>query len=414
MLLTGAAGGGKSRIAAEKFHALHLRYPGATGVVGRKDRTAAGRSVVPFLLHTVMKDTNWGEFRKSDQVFQYRNGSQIWVIGLRDENQREALRSIGKDGSVDFVWFEEANKLTLADHQEVTTRMRGNAAPFRQIMYSTNPDAPDHWIKRYLIDKGEATVFYSRPEDNPSNPLSYIKALKNLTGVYRERMWLGRWVQAEGIIYKEYDRKRHLLDSVKPTQLPGYRYFIGVDFGYTAAFSASLWELDPQNSLRQVWQIYQTYRLVEDHAQDIKRMLRGIVPEAIICDHDAEDRATLERHLGMPTIAAYKAIMPGIEAVKARFRENTLFLNASAVWKQDIDLEKQYLPLNTADEISGYAWHEKKDDLPEGVNDHGCDEMRYVVAHVDNIAEEMIAITPNAEIDNIFEPKEEESIFLSL
>jgi len=416
MLLTGAAGGGKSRIAAEKFHALHLKYPGSTGVVGRKDKTAANRSVVPFLLHTVMSGTNWGTFKKSEQMFQYRNGSQIWVIGLRDENQREALRSIGRDGSVDFVWMEEANKLTLADHYEILTRMRGTFAPFRQIIYSTNPDSPDHWIKRYLIDKAQAAVFYSRPEDNPSNPKSYIEALQSLTGVYYERMWKGRWVQAEGVIYTEYDREKHLMESYVPAGSRGYKYVLSVDFGYTAPFSATLWEQSPKNRkhmdgvIRQVAQIYRTKRLVEEHAIDIKRMLGSIVPDAIVCDHDAEDRATLEKHLGMKTKPAYKAIMPGIEAVKARFRDGTLLLNQSAVWHVDMELEKAYLPTRTSEEISGYAWDEKKPDTPLGENDHGCDEMRYAICEFDDISKTTAKITSDVDVDNILGKPETNNI----
>ena len=36
MLLTGSAGGGKSRLAGEKIHGFLLHYGGATGVISRK------------------------------------------------------------------------------------------------------------------------------------------------------------------------------------------------------------------------------------------------------------------------------------------------------------------------------------------------------------------------------------------
>ena len=54
LLLTGSAGGGKSRVAAEKLHAFNLRYPGATTLMLRKAREYAAKSVVPFMSHTVM------------------------------------------------------------------------------------------------------------------------------------------------------------------------------------------------------------------------------------------------------------------------------------------------------------------------------------------------------------------------
>jgi len=391
LLLTGAAGGGKSRLAAEKVHGFCLKYPGVTAVIGRKDRTSAGRSVVPFLLYTVMGNTGWGTYHKSDGLFEYDNGSHMWVVGLRDEGQREGLRSIGKEGSVDLAWFEEANKLTESDDNEIVGRMRGTNGGFRQIIYSTNPDGPDHWIKKKLIDGKGASVYYSRPEDNKYNPPDYIEGLQNLTGVYRERLWLGLWVQAEGIIYTYYNSHVHLLDEDINCPHDG-RYIVSVDFGFTNPFSATLWKIDGDGRMFQVNQIYRTKTLVEDHAPAIKEMLKskGVpIPrvEAWICDHDAEDRATLEKHLGIKTIAAHKGVSSGIEAVNSRFKADRLFLNRRAVSQVDEDLESRYKPTSTADEITGYVWSDNKQDTPVKENDHGCDETRYAVCYVDNIGD---------------------------
>ena len=397
LLLTGAAGGGKSRIAAEKLHAFNMKYPGVTTIVGRKDKTAAMKSVVPFLRYTVMGETDWGEYHKSDGLFEYSNGSQMWVVGFRDEGQRESLRSIGKDGNVDMAWLEEANKLTEEDDQEIVARMRGTKGGFRQRIYTTNPDHPYHWIKLKLIDKKQASVYYSRPEQNPYNPEDYIDGLKGLTGVYLDRMWKGLWVQAEGVIYRYYDASKHLIDKRIATPHDG-RYVISIDFGYTNPFSCTLWRIDNSNRIWQVKQIYRTHRLVEDHAVDIKYMLDDLgIPkqriEAWVCDHDAEGRATLERHLSIITRPAYKAIKEGIEAVNTRFKNSTLFLNANAVDNPDEDLENRYLPTSTADEITGYSWSDKKQDTPIDEHNHGCDDMRYMVAYVDKIDKKNVRAT---------------------
>lgn len=403
-LLTGAAGGGKSRLGLEKLHAYCLKYPGVTGVVGRKDKTAAFRSVVPYLRYTVMANTDWGEYHKSEGLFEYHNGSMLWVAGLRDESQRENLRSIGKDGSVDIALFEEANKLTLDDHQEIVTRLRGTFGGFRQIIYMTNPDGPEHWMKKLLIDGKQAAVYYSRPEDNPFNPPDYIKALQSLSGVYYERMWLGLWVQAEGAIYPEYNSAVHLIDRPIPTPHSG-RYIFTIDFGYTNPFSATLWRIDREGRMYQVKQIYKTKTLVEEHALAIRKMLNDLeIPiqriEAWICDHDAEDRATLEKHLGISTKAAYKDVRHGIDAVKTRFKANRLFLNNNAVDDPDEDLERNYLPTCTADEVVGYVWSDKKQDTPVKERDHGCDDMRYGVAYVDRIHLHRASVTVTAKVQN--------------
>lgn len=399
LLLTGAAGGGKSRIAGEKLHAYLLKYPGATGVVGRKDRTTAFRSVVPLLERTVQSGTSWGKFLKSDGLFEYSNGSMLWVVGLKDEGQRENLRSIGQDGSVDIAWFEEANKLVLDDHYEITARMRGTAGGFRQIIYSTNPDSQYHWIKRLLIDGREAETHYSRPEHNPYNPQDYIDRLKNLTGVLFQRLWLGQWVQAEGLIYTSFDQNKHVLDRVR-YDLTG-RFVCSVDFGYTNPFSWSLWYIDHDDVIYQLAQIYKTKTLVEDHAVEIQKELNRLEIrtdwiEAWVCDHDAEDRATLEKHLGIVTDPAYKGVSPGIEAVESRFKSDRLFLLRNPVKDVDLSLEGEYKPTCTAEELPGYVWSEKKPETPEKENDHGCDEMRYLVCYVDQVSEDILDITPSA------------------
>lgn len=386
MLLTGAAGGGKSRLLLEKLHAFMLKYPGATGIVGRKDRTSAGKSVVPFLRHTVMGDTDWGRFIKSDGLFEYKNGSHIWVVGLDGVEQREALKSIGKDGSVDIAAFDEANALTEEDKNVIYSRMRGKSAGWTQVMFATNPDGPMHWINRDLILGGGASVHYSRPEDNPHNPPAYIEMLKTLTGVYYQRLYRGLWVQAEGAVYPEYDSSVHLVerDAVKISKHG--RWVVTLDFGFTNPLSCSLWFVDGEDRAYRWKQIYRKKRTVEEHAPAIREMVGDLPIEAWITDHDAEDRATLEKHLGITTQAAYKAVMPGIQAVKQRLVKKRLFFVRDAVDDVDEELLAAKKPTCTEEEIAGYRWSDKKQDTPVKEQDHGLDEMRYLVAYLDNLS----------------------------
>lgn len=389
LVLAGGAGSGKSKVAAEKIHAYCMKYPGVTAVALRKDRTAANKSVVPFLLNSVMGGTNWGQYLKTDGLFEYKNGSQLWIAGVRDESQRQQLRSIGKDGNVDFLWAEEANKLTKEDDNEVAARMRGTKGGYRQRVYTTNPDAPTHWLKNDYIDTHRGDYFWSKPTDNPFNPADYLEELQKLTGVFRDRLWLGLWVQAEGVIYSYYDARTHALQEPISCPIDG-RYVVSVDFGFTHPFSSSLWRIN-EGSIYQVAQIYRSKVLVEEHAVAIRNMItnKGLSMrsiEAWVMDHDAEGRATLERKLGIHSTAAFKDVSSGIDAVNSRFKSNRLFLLADAVSAPDPDLEKSHLPLCTADEVPAYVWSDKKAETPVKEYDHGCDEMRYMVAYVDKLS----------------------------
>lgn len=253
MLLTGSAGGGKSRVAAEKVHAFCLKYPGATALILRKTRTSMFNSTVAFLKNVVfsrMIKNGQIVHNSTERRFVYWNGSVIVYGGMATEDQREAIRSIGQDGGVDIAWFEEAHQFEESDFNEIKARMRGNAAPWRQIILSTNPDSPTHWIYQRLIIGKEARVFYSKAQDNPANPTDYQDSLDSLHGIEKERLRDGRWVQAGGLVldtflddYDNEDEDSHRVAGnvrVSADYLPGAGPIVWwVDDGYSGELSKS-------------------------------------------------------------------------------------------------------------------------------------------------------------------------------
>lgn len=201
VLLTGSAGGGKSRIAAQKLHDFCLRYRGATALVVRKARVSITNSTAEFFVQSVIGSDPRVRHVPSKSRFEYANRSRLIYTGLDDEEQRKRIRSIGGKGGIDIAWMEEATEFEEDDYNAVLARLRGAAAHWRQIILTTNPDAPTHWIKRRLIDGGEAAVYYSTAEDNAYNPLDYRARLNSLTGVEGDRLARGQWVQASGLVY---------------------------------------------------------------------------------------------------------------------------------------------------------------------------------------------------------------------
>jgi hypothetical protein len=109
----------------------------------------------------------------------------------------------------------------------------------------------------------------SRHEDNPTVTESYLETLQALTGVRYQRLYLGKWVAAEGIVYEEWDRKLHMLDRFEiPRNWP--RYW-AIDFGFTNPFVWQAWATDPDGRLIRYKEIYMSQRLVEDQARLIQR-----------------------------------------------------------------------------------------------------------------------------------------------
>ena len=393
LLLTGSAGGGKSNLAAEKLHGFMLAYPGACGLALRKAREWCKGSVKVMLETAIGDDPRVHVY---DDHVDYDNGSVIYFGGLKDKDQREALRSKrGPKGDPDIAWMEEANAFTRADFDEVNGRLRGDAAGWTQIILTTNPDTPSHWIYKDLMQGGEASVYYSSAKDNPRSTQAYFDRLDRMVGTMRDRLRDGKWVQSEGAIYDEWDPNIHMIDA---DQCPEFvRRFRVVDFGYTNPFVCQWWGMDNDGRLYRYREIYVTRRLVESLTPEIIRLTGDESIDFTLADHDAEDRATMQKH-GIVTIPAIKDVSRGIQAVKARLKvqddgKPRLYLVRGALVEVDPLLEADKKPTCTEDEIPGYSWKKYDDGKPNKeepvkVNDHGCDGTRYLALKLDG--------TPNA------------------
>lgn len=365
------------------------------GLMLRKHRNSMTNSTVLFMERTVIGKDPAVRHYPSKLRFEYSNGSVLAYGGMADDEQREQIRSIGPDGAVDIVWMEEANRFSEIDFNEARGRVRGKAAPWRQTILTTNPDAPTHWIKQRLMDGGEAALYYSSARDNPHNPPEYLATLASLTGLLGKRLDKGLWVQAEGAVYEGFSDELHVIESFEIAA--SWRRIRVVDFGYTNPFVCQWWALDDDSRMYLYREIYMTHRTVAEHAPQILTLSKGERAEATVCDHDAEDRATMEQN-GIYNIPAVKDVSPGIQAVEQRLKvagdgRPRLFVMKGALVELDTTLRDPNKPASnkpssTLEEFPGYVWPQAVDgkaikEAPVKVNDHGMDAMRYAVMYID-------------------------------
>jgi phage terminase large subunit len=394
VLLAGPAGTGKSRSCLEKLHLCCMKYPGARALIVRKTRVSLTEAALVTFEEKVLSPGSiiaQGAGRAARQAYHYPNGATAVVGGL-DRPQKVMSTEY------DLIYVQEAIELSEEDWESLTTRLRNGVMPYQQIIADTNPDAPTHWLKR-RCDAGRTVLLESRHEDNPSVTADYLARLDRLTGARLWRLRHGRWVSAEGVVYEGWDPALHLaqLRSI-PAEWP--RYW-SIDFGYTNPFVWQHWAKHPDGRLWLIREIYRTGMLVEDLAREIRAVTQNEPrPRAVLCDHDAEDRATLARHLGLPTVAAHKAVSPGIQAVAARLRragdgKPRLFLMRDALVSRDPALEESKRPACTAEEFDGYVWDNsagKRSEAPLKENDHGLDALRYAVAYVDGVGRRQLRV----------------------
>lgn len=377
------------------------KHAGARALVVRKTRASLNETGLFTLEQHVLGPDHPlvanGPQRQHRFKYVFDNGSEI-VVGGMDKPTRIM------SAEYDLIFPQEATELTQDEWEMLTTRLRDGRLPFQQQVGDCNPGPSTHWLKR-RADTGAVRMLHSHHEDNPvlfdprtgeitERGRDYLARLDRLTGVRRERLRFGRWVSAEGVVYEEFDSTVHVVDNL-PEFIRRYRV---VDFGFTNPFVCQWWGEDHDGRLYLYREIYKTRELVEDHAKRINELSMGErYAAAPVCDHDAEDRATLERHLepSAGTLAAFKSVRPGIDAVKARLRVQEdgrprLYFHRHALVKADSDLEAAGKPYCTLQEIEQYVWAKDQTGKPnkeEPVKafDHGMDVTRYLVAHVDEI-----------------------------
>lgn len=377
MLLTGAAGGGKSRLAAEKLHGYCLRYPNATAMVLRKERVTLTNSILPMLERDVIGSDPRVKHYPSKNRYEYANGSTLVYGGMADDEQRENVRSM----SLDIAWLEEATRFTEQDYNEMLARMRGNAASWRQIVLTTNPDAPTHWIKRRLIDGLEAHVYMSAAVDNPHNPEQYHAALAAMTGIQRQRLLEGRWTQAEGVIYDNWSLENITHDA---EYNPAYgAVYWGVDDGYvygggpgTLSYHPRvivMAQMTPTGGLNVFAEYYRTLEMPE--ASIANALALGYpAPELAFVDSSAAELRARFSALGIMNWGATHPVGEGIKNLR-RFICDGQGQRLFRVHPRCANLIGELQTYRYSDSVAGVVAGEPK---PEKVDDHGVDASRYL------------------------------------
>ncbi|MGH2506598.1 MAG: phage terminase large subunit [Ktedonobacteraceae bacterium] len=417
--LDGPAGTGKTFAALYKVHLILLRYPGAKALVARKTNTALAGSAIATYRDQILDPnegvTYFGGNKIRPAAFEYPNGSVMVVQGL---DKREKVRS----WEFDIAYINEATECDEEDIEFVRMRLRHGTVGYHQLIMDCNPDSPEHWLNQRM-ESGKTTRLLSRHEDNPryydekaqkwtEAGIEYIfTTLAGLTGILKDRYFGGVWAAAIGAIYKDaFDRARNV---VKPFPIPReWPRYMAIDFGYSHPFVCKWYAVDPDGRLYCYREIYQTQTLVEDlakqvlilagwfhllpttHEQHKERPAEWAdpLPREIIADHDAEDRATFEKHTRLTTTPAKKSVSNGIQAMAARLRpagdgQPRLLYFEDMLKGRDEQLAKQKKPVSTLGEFGLYVWRKGADgsqqEEPVKENDHGCDTDRYMVARFD-------------------------------
>lgn len=294
----------------------------------------------------------------------YLFGRRILLEGANDARSESKIRGLTLQGAY-------CDELTLFPKDFFVMLLSRLRVPGAKLIATTNPDSPEHWLKKEYIDRRtelDMLVVRFLLDDNTTLDPQYVTAVKaEYTGVFYNRFILGEWCLAEGIVYPQFDRTQH----VRQLDSPQGKWYISVDYGTLNAFSAGLWCYDGKQAYRAAEWYYsgraQRRQLTNtQYLKHIQALAGGRNIEAVVVDPSAASFITELRQAGFTVRKGKNDVVDGIRRVSTALQQGKLLFSPAC---QDCIRE-----------FSLYRWDEKAaEDRPIKENDHAMDDVRYFV-----------------------------------
>lgn len=260
------------------------------------------------------------------------------------------------------------NEASLANEQvfkEIISRCSGEGA---RIVFDTNPDNPNHWLKQDYIDSDDDMIidFHFKLDDNTFLSERYKRSIKSATptGKFYDRDILGLWTVAEGAIYADFDKNIHIVDS-PPNNIT--RYYAGVDWGYDHFGSIVIIGETDDGTAYIVDGIAEQYKHIDWWIKQAKEYIAKYGNIKFYCDTARPEHIADFKRNNINAIFANKSVIAGIEEVAKRFKEDRLFYVKDTVPRFE-------------DEIYQYRWKANSTkDEPLKEWDDLLDSLRYAI-----------------------------------
>ena len=259
------------------------------------------------------------------------------------------------------------NEASLANEKvfkEIISRCSGDGA---RIVFDTNPDNPEHWLKKEYIDSKSDNIisYHFELDDNTFLSPRYIQNIKESTpsGMFYDRDIRGLWVTGEGVVYSDFDSNKHLINDIDNVEFE--TYIAGVDWGYSHFGSIVVFGIDKLNNWYLLEEHAKQFKEIDywaDVALDIKARYGNI---NFYCDSARPEHVERFRRERIRAINADKSVLSGIEEVARLIKLGRFF-----VVSDKVKVFKK--------EIYNYVWDEKTGN-PVKENDDVMDSMRYAI-----------------------------------
>ncbi len=240
-----------------------------------------------------------------------------------------------------------------------------------EALFISTPKGFNHFYDLYNMQDTDSDYksFHFTTYDNPYIPVEEIdKARQELSSERFAQEYLADFKKTEGLVYKEFDRTRHLFTEI-PIGTGITERIAGADLGFTNPCAIpDIW-IDNTDTWWVKEEFYQTGRTDAQVAEYLAAQNYDMVypdPEAPAAISEMRKRGVNVRDV----IKGKDSIKHGIDAVRERLKANKLRIHTSCK--------------NTIMEFETYCYPDKKDmhneeENPIKENDHMMDALRYPI-----------------------------------
>lgn len=232
-ILEGSVRSGKTYVSLIAWILLIAEYPkGSNFLMVGKTITSLKRNCLLILESLCKKGAfSYSTSKKEAVLF----GRKIYLEGVNDVRAEQKIRGM----TLQSAYCDE---LTLFTEDFFSMLLSRLSMPNARLLGTTNPDSPAHWLmKKYISRKDELNLkiwkFYL--DDNNTIPKETIEDMKReYTGVFYDRFILGKWVQAEGLIYTKFanNKQEYIIEKIPVNELQSVH--IGIDYGASKSKTA--------------------------------------------------------------------------------------------------------------------------------------------------------------------------------
>lgn len=307
---------------------------------------------------------------------------RLWIVGAKDKGAIKRVRG----STLMIAYIDELTMMPQVVFDELVGRLSLKESI---LLATTNPDSPYHWVLKEYVENEEKREDWSRStfimDHNLSLSPEYRERMKRqYSGIPAryQRMILGKWVMADGLIY-DFIKSKHTITRAELPKSPPSKYHVAGDYGTknptVFGLIAQYPHPNPTKRMRYMYVLVDEYyydgrkknvlKTTSSYLKDFRDFISHKRIATITLDPSATPLIAEFEQAGLNVTPADNAVLDGINLVGEYLYNGGLYILDECT--------------NTIEEFSLYAWDEvaqtKGIDRPIKEHDHAMDMLRYFI-----------------------------------